>query len=128
RSHLEHATIPWSDAAISGWTTDPDRKKMSKSKGCAQTTTALLDRYGPDAVRYWAARARLGVDTVLDEAQIKVGRRLAIKILNASRFVLAFPESGGPLEGSLDRSMLGVLAAVAEEATRDLDGYEHARA
>src|SRR5699024_3873954 len=88
RAHLEHDSVPWTNAYINGWILDPDRKKMSKSKGNATTPLGLLEQSVPDAVRYWAAAACPGVDTVDDAAQIKVGRRLAIKILNASKFAL----------------------------------------
>ena len=130
RSHFEHRSLPWANACISGWILDPDRKKMSKSKGNVVTPIALLEQYSSDAVRYWAGRGRPGTDTALDEAQMKVGRRLAVKLLNASKFALGFPE---PIENAtvtapVDRAMLSVLAAVIEEATLAFDGYDYARA
>ena len=89
RSELEHQSLPWRHAAISGWILDPDHKKIGKSLGNAITPLEYLEKYSTDAVRYWTGSARLGADTVFSEEQMKVGRRLAIKILNASRFVLS---------------------------------------
>jgi valyl-tRNA synthetase len=128
KSYLEHGTLPWTNAAISGFVLDPDRKKMSKSKGNVVTPTSLLDQFGSDAVRYWAASARLGIDATFKEEQIRIGRRLAIKILNASRFTLSLDGSEGEITDPLDRSMLRRLSEVVEDATRALEDYEHARA
>ena len=135
RSELEHGCLPWRHTAISGWILDPDRKKMGKSIGNAITPLEYLERYSTDAVRYWTASARLGTDTVFSEQQMKVGRRLAIKILNASRFVLSrmdSSESGdkAPPGGltALDAALLGRLGAVVDEATAQFDSYDHARA
>ena len=128
RAHLEHGSIPWTNAAISGFILDPDRKKMSKSKGNVVVPTEILERHSADAVRYWAASARLGFDAAIDEQQIKVGRRLAIKILNASKFVLSFEASGGEVTESVDRALLATLRGVLHEATVAFDDYEHARA
>jgi valyl-tRNA synthetase len=130
RSHYEHDSMPWSNAAISGWVLDPDRKKFSKSKG-AETPIGILENFGSDAVRYWAANGRPGTDTTVDEGQMKVGRRLAIKILNASKFALGLPEpEGEELEvvEPLDRAMLAALADVVDDATAAFDRYDYTRA
>ncbi len=141
RAHHLQDSLPWKHAAISGWILDPDRKKMSKSKGNAETPEGMLQLHGSDGVRYWAASARLGTDAAFDTGQMKVGRRLAMKVLNASKFVLGFPASGDASDGDsgaadvaalvthpLDRSMLAGLAQVVERATAGFEGYDHTRA
>ncbi len=132
RSHFEFGCLPWSDAAISGWVLDPDRKKMSKSKGNVVTPMEPIRRFGADAMRYWAASGRPGVDTAVDEGQMKVGRRLAIKILNASKFALGvMGDEVLPVEAAtetLDRSMLASLAVLVEQATASFETYDYARA
>jgi valyl-tRNA synthetase len=132
RAHLEHDTLPWSTAAISGWVLDPDRKKMSKSKGNVVTPLPLLAEYGSDAVRYWAAGGAPGTDTAADFGQMKVGRRLAIKVLNASKFVLGLglvPDSPATaIVNPLDASMLAWLAETIDAATAALSDYQYTRA
>jgi valyl-tRNA synthetase len=129
RSHLDYDALPWRDAAISGWVLDPDRKKMSKSKGNVLTPMHLLEEHGADAVRYWAANGRPGVDTAFDPQQMKVGRRLAVKLLNASKFALAdLPEPAQALAHPLDRALIARLADVVDSATESFGGYDYARA
>jgi valyl-tRNA synthetase len=127
RAHFEFGTLPWRNAAISGWVLDPDRKKMSKSKGNVVTPMDLLEAHGSDGVRYWAASGRSGTDTTFDPGQMKVGRRLAMKLLNASRFVLAQPEPQGPVTAAVDRGLLTTLAGIVRESTADLDLYNYTR-
>jgi valyl-tRNA synthetase len=127
KAHFEHDALPWSDAAISGFVLDPERKKMSKSKGNVVTPTEMFERHSADAVRYWAGSARLGLDATFDEQQMKVGRRLAIKILNASRFVLGIEAAPGAVAEPIDRSMLAALRSVVHDATSSLEDYEHAK-
>ncbi|HEX8972884.1 valine--tRNA ligase [Oryzihumus sp.] len=132
RAHLEHDSLPWKHAAISGWILDPDRKKMSKSKGNAETPEGIVTQHGADAVRYWAASARLGTDAAYDTGQMKVGRRLAIKVLNASKFALSFGDVEGDLAAAvtnlLDAAMLAGLADVVDKATSGFEAYDHTRA
>ncbi len=127
RSHLEHDSLPWKNAALSGWVLDPDRKKMSKSKGNVVTPLGLLEEHGSDGVRYWAASGRPGTDTAFDANQMKVGRRLAIKILNASKFALSASEPKGPIAWAVDRAMLRSLASLVADVTQAFESYDYAR-
>ncbi|WP_203135262.1 valine--tRNA ligase [Microbacterium sp. JZ31] len=132
RSALEDDRTPWTNASISGFIVDPDRKKMSKSKGNVVTPADILAQHGSDAVRYWAASSRLGTDAAFDPqnpTQIKIGRRLAIKLLNAAKFVLGFPvPEGAEVTEPLDLSMLATLDRVVTDASAALDAFDHARA
>ncbi len=131
RSHHEHDCAPWRHAAISGFILDPDRKKLGKSKGNSTVTPIdLLEQYGTDAVRYWASNGRPGVDTIYDEGQMKVGRKLGTKLLNASKFVLSFgePPAGAVPTELFDLAMLARLRNVVTDASNAFDSFDYARA
>jgi valyl-tRNA synthetase len=128
RAHLEMDLVPWHTAVLSGWILDPDRKKMSKSKGNVVTPMDLLNQNGSDAARYWASNGRPGTDLAFDPAQIKVGRRLATKVLNASRFALGLGAADAlrqPVTEPLDRAMLARLTEVIGTATAAFEAYQH---
>lgn len=143
RAHLENHCLPWANATLSGWILDPDHKKMSKSKGNVVVPNKPIKQFGADAVRYWAASARLGLDATYDEGQMKIGRRLAIKLLNATKFALAIGREdenhhvGAPavahwdpadVTEPLDRAVMAKMALVIRQATNALDSYEHSKA
>ena len=133
RSHLDQDALPWRHTTINGWILDPDRKKMSKSKGNVVTPMPLVEEFGSDAVRYWACNGRPGTDTALDTGVMKIGRRLAIKILNASKFALG-RLGEGPVPGieavrePLDVALLAQLASLVRTATAAHEGFDYARA
>lgn len=128
RSFLEDGSIPWAHAAISGFVLDPDRKKMSKSKGNVVVPTDVLDEYGSDAVRYWAASARLGTDPTVDHSVYREGKRLVTKIKNAARFVNGFEGEAGPPDTPLDRALTARLRALVERVTSEWEDWDHAGA
>jgi valyl-tRNA synthetase len=125
---LHEDSVPWRHVALSGWVLDPDRKKMSKSKGTVITPLPLLDEYSADGVRYWAGSARLGVDTAIDEKVFKVGKRLVTKLFNAGKFVLSQSGEVHPISVEIDRAFAAKLRELVERATRSFEAFNHAQA
>lgn len=137
KAWMHEQEIPWENVVISGWILDPDRKKMSKSKGNVVTPQHLLEQYSSDGVRYWAARARLGVDTAYDESVFKNGQKLTTKLFNASKFVLLqikqFQDDGHSFTKSditqpLDRALLETLRETIGRATSSFEEFDYAQA
>ncbi|MDJ0786723.1 MAG: valine--tRNA ligase [Myxococcota bacterium] len=128
KAELHHGSVPWKHILLSGWILDPDRKKMSKSKGNVVTPLALVDKYSADAARYWAASARLGVDTAFDESVWKIGRRLTTKLYNAGKFVLSQPGPVVPISSELDRAFVGKLRELVELASARYADFDYAHA
>jgi valyl-tRNA synthetase len=128
QASLHESSIPWRNALISGWVRDPDRKKMSKSLGNVITPESWLDRYSADAVRYWAASARLGTDTTFDEAVLKEGGRLVVKLFNAARFVHMRADDIGTVTFELDRAFAADLGGACARSTEALETFDHATA
>ena len=128
KAMLHEDTIPWHHILLSGWILDPDRKKMSKSQGNVVTPTEPIEKFGADSVRYWAASARLGVDTALDDKVYKVGKRLSTKLYNAGKFVLAQSGEVHPISTELDRAFVAKLRALVARATASFDEFNYAQA
>ncbi len=128
KAALHEDTIPWKHVILSGWILDPDRKKMSKSKGNVVTPMEFVEQFTADGVRYWAASARLGTDTAFDQKMLKVGKRLVTKLFNAGKFVLANEGEMSPVTEELDRAFLDHLQQLVDRATQALEEFDFANA
>ncbi|MCP4904631.1 MAG: valine--tRNA ligase [bacterium] len=128
KAMLHEDEVPWHNALISGWILDPDRKKMSKSKGNVTTPLPLIEKYSADAARYWAASARPGADTAFDENIWKIGKRLVTKLFNAAKFVLSQTGETKPITQELDRAFVAKLRKLTRDSTKNFDAYQYAHA
>ncbi len=131
RAEIEFETLPFKHVAVSGFVNDPDRKKLSKSAGNSPDDPFLLaGQFGSDAIRYWAAGGRLGRDVDIDRNQFKIGRRLATKLLNASKFALSFGEvdDAATISEPVDQALVAALARTVADATKAFEEYDYTRA
>ena len=137
KAWLHEKSIPWRHIAISGWVVNPDRIKMSKSKGNTVTPENLMEMYSADGVRYWAGKARLGQDTVYDENLFKTGKRLVTKIFNAAKFVQlqvgeetfkGFQNLSENAIEDIDKAWLYHLTETQTEVTKSLKKFDYAKA
>ncbi|MCB0335048.1 MAG: valine--tRNA ligase, partial [Bdellovibrionales bacterium] len=137
KAWMHHQEIPWKNILLSGWILDPDRKKMSKSKGNVVTPEHILTQYSADAVRYWAARAKLGVDTAYDESLFRIGAKLTTKLFNASKFVCQQLTSAGicptaidvqKISEPLDCALVEKLRHLIAEASKSFERFDYSNA
>jgi valyl-tRNA synthetase len=91
----------------------------------------LLEDYSADGVRYWAASARLGMDTAFDEKVLKVGKRLVTKLFNAGKYVLAQSAEGevspSAIREEIDLAFVHELRTLIEKSTQAFTEFEYAQ-
>ncbi len=127
---LHENTIPWQDVMISGHSLNPDRQKMSKSKGnVAGDPIAALKQFSADELRYWACSSKLGTDVVFSKDVLGDGRRLVTKLWNASKFAEGRLEGFDPAKKvellPFDKWLLSRLTETVEKATSGMLQYEY---
>jgi valyl-tRNA synthetase len=130
KAHLHSDSVPWKHVLLSGWVLAAgSREKESKTKGSTtMTPSQLIEKYTADALRYWAASARLGVDTAFDDKVFAVGKRLSTKIWNAAKFVLGQKADAHPISEELDLAFVARLAALVERVTAAHEDFNYAQA
>jgi len=152
-SYMHGGQIPWRDVMISGHALDQKGKKMSKKLGNIIAPQEILaaytdvkpklrkdedgkkyrDKYAADVVRYWAAKSKLGNDVSFSDKIHQIGKRLTVKIWNASKFALMHlgdytPGGEAPEYELFDRWLLSNLHGLIGQVTRGLESYEYSAA
>jgi len=129
RSHLLEESKPWNDIMIGAYILSSDGTPMHASKGNVIDPLELLEQYGSDAVRYWAATCGLGEDSPVNYKELTRGQRLINKLWNVERLI------GNSLEGqvpdpvppeqlrAVDRWILTKYSHLVEDSTQGLDAY-----
>lgn len=115
-------TPPFQQVLISSIIQAADGSRMSKSKGNVVDPLEMVDRYGADAVRAWAAAVSTGSQDVrFDAERIAAFQRFANKLWNATRLLVSWldgDQPAAPQETALlveDRWMLGELARLVRD-------------
>jgi len=131
KSQLHNNINPWQDVMISGWALDPHGKKMSKSKGNIIEPQSVLEKYGADCLRFWAASSKLGEDLPFQEKDLVTGKKFIVKIWNASKFTFMHLKDyklGKPKRLELiDRWLLSKLSILVKNSTKSFENYEYSR-
>jgi valyl-tRNA synthetase len=130
KSRLHFGKNPWKDAVISGYVTMKG-EKMGKSKGNVIAPQEVIEKYGADALRYWAASAKLGDDFDYQEKDLVTGKKLVTKLLNASRFIFMNLEDYDGKKPKklepLDKLFLDKLNVLVKSSTEYFEKYEYSR-
>ncbi len=128
---LHEDKIPWGAAMINGWVLDPKGKKMSKSKGNTVNPRKVLDKFGADAFRFFAASAKLGEDTPYREKEVVSGKKTITKLWNLSKFCIThlkdYKPGPKPKLTLVDEWVLSKLQEVIETATQGFERYDFSK-
>ncbi len=131
KSLYHEKKLPWENIMISGFVTLKG-EKMSKSKGNVINPKEVMDKYGADALRFWAAGSKLGEDLEYSEKDILAGKKLVTKLLNASNFVfMNMKDYDGKKPKKLekiDELFLNELNRVIYTTTSRFEEYDYSKA
>ncbi len=128
KCYLHTKKLPWKTAMISGHGLDPKGKPMHKSAGNAIEPIPMADKYGADALRYWASSAKPGEDLSYQEKELVAGTRLVNKIWNVAKFVSANNTETRDTSNFMDRWILSRLNKATGEATLMMEEYNYSGA
>jgi valyl-tRNA synthetase len=131
KSHLHEKKLPWNNIMISGFVT-LGGEKMSKSKGNVINPNEIIEKYGADALRFWAAGSKLGENLDYREEDVLSGKKFITKLKNASNFVfMNLKDYNGKKPKKLEKDdieFLGKLNNIIKSVTEYFVDYEYSKA
>lgn len=133
--------MPWKHIFVNGHCLASDGTKMSKSKGNGVDPIKTIDKFGADAVRYWAGSASLGYDTPYSEDTISKGQKLITKLFNSAKFAELNLENlignistadkdinNGLIFETIDKWIISRTKTVIENVIKSFEKYEYNKA
>lgn len=129
RSLFHTGNIPWKDIMICGFVLAKKGEKISKSKNNASSSPKqLVEMHSADALRYWAAAAKLGTDTMFSEDELKISKRFLTKLWNAASFcIMQLQDFDGRKPAELlpiDEWIIERTKSLEETVIKNLNQYE----
>lgn len=120
---------PWKDIMICGFVLAKKAEKISKSKNNGPTSPKeLIEKHSADALRYWAAGAKLGTDTMFSEEELKISKRFLNKLWNAANFcimqLVGYDRTKPDEILPIDRWIIEKIKILEETVTQNLNEYE----
>lgn len=132
KSYLHYNQKPWEELFINGWMLSSDGKKMSKSLGNGISPQEVINEWGSDVLRYLSSYSKPGEDLSFPENELKSGKKLITKIINATNFVFLNLENYSPIKPKelkkFDNLFLKKLNQTIQNTTNYFELYEYSKA
>ncbi len=125
------AEAPFKTCVTHGWTVDGEGKAMHKSLGNGMDPYEIMDKYGADLLRLWAASADYHADVRCSDAIFKQLSQNYLKFRNTARYCLGNLDGFDPNRltpanemEELDRWAITRLNALMEKCFAAYDSYD----
>ncbi|AEA46764.1 valine--tRNA ligase [Archaeoglobus veneficus] len=121
--------IPWYEIVINGMVLGEDGRKMSKSLGNIISPEEVLEKYGADALRQWAATGVVGSDVIFTWKEVIAASRFQQKFWSILRFTMSHIKDYTPSEDDekllriADRWILSKLNRLIKDVDEHMENY-----
>jgi valyl-tRNA synthetase len=130
RCDIATGNKPWNDIFIDGHILAEDGRPMHASWGNVVDPLKIIEEFGTDPFRYFAATCTLGEDTPFRKRELVHGKKLLNKLWNVANFVEMNIKGKSEIypEDSMDLWILSEFSETLENVTLFMDQYRYDRA